>query len=503
MKKSPSFGFIRRNFFPIHNHELNKFLPLSLIFFFISFNYAILRGWKDVFVIGMGGSEAVAACKLWGVLPTLLVFNIIYNYISQRTNRIVRFNMIIGYFFVYFTVFLFLIYPARHALELKGLEEVMKRWVPLRSFDGLWMILRYWPVTMFYIHAEGWGVFALSVLFYTFANEIVNIKQSGRFYPFLAVSANIATALAGVFMMGYLLGEKPSLQLSLSINLVFCLILMGFFSYFAKMIEEDPARYEVEEKAPKKKAKLSVAASLKVLFKSTYLLRIGFIVIAYNVCINLFEAIYKDALRSEGLDLQYYAGLQLFLIGGAAIIFSLFFATPAMKIGWRFVGSITPVMLMLSCVLTLFVLYLGYLFEFITKPLAISTGYLGFFIALMGVVFIKGSKYTFFDPFKENAYIPLSREERSLGKASVETLSRWGKAGGSLLITGIIAPLGGVTKFRLPIGVIVLIVVATWLVTVQDLSSKFYELTSNKSNDSVGGNDSQETKPVKGEKVGN
>lgn len=480
-----SFGFLRRNFFPIHNHELKKFLPLSLIFFFISSNYALLRGWKDVFVIAQGGSEAIAAVKLWGVLPLFVVFNVIYSYISQRTGRVGRFNIIITYFLIYFGVFALFIYPNRDALQLDAFADEAKRLIPLSSLDGLWTVIRYWPVTLFYIHSEAWGTFALSILFYTFANEIVSTKQSGRFYPFLSVAANIGTILSGLLLMGYF--SPISVKASIIFVIFNGILLIVIYTLFSNVLTKNPEKYEIGDKPrKKKKAKLSALESLKVLLNSRYLLLIGFVVFSYAVCINLFEAIYKDYLKEIANTfspndtqayIKYYAGLQLALVGTAAITFSLFLATPAMKMGWRFMGSVSPGMLLLNCGLFLSLLLFGSYFGFIADWLGIPIALFTLLVGLTNVVFIKGSKYTFFDPFKENAYIPLDPEQKLLGKSSIENLSRWGKAAGSLLITLIIKPLGGVAKFRLPLGFIILCIVVIWLWVVQDLTSRFYALT--------------------------
>lgn len=485
MTNEKTFGFFRRNFFPIRNNELKKFLPLSLIFFFISSNYAILRGWKDTFVLDLGGSEGTAACKLWGVLPIFMAFNIIYGYVSQRTGRVGRFNVVICYFLAFFTLFGFVLYPYKEVFFLNSFAETAAKLIPLRSLDGLWFVIRYWPVTLFYIHAEAWGTFALSILFYTFANEIVSTKQSGRFYPFLSIAANIGTVLSGLLLMGYF--TQPSLETSISFVFINGLILIAIYYFFSSAVTRDPQAYEIgEKKAKKKKAKLSAIESLKILLNSRYLLLIGFVVISYAICINLFEAIYKDYLKDMSKlfspkntqeYLKYYSGLQLALVGAAAIFFSLFLATPAMKLGWRFIGSISPGMLLINCVLFLTLLFFGSYFGFIANWLGIPIALFTLFVGLTNVVFIKGSKYTFFDPFKENAYLPLSPEEKLLGKSSIETLARWGKAAGSLLITLVVKPLGGVAKFRLPIGFIILCIVVIWLWVVQDLTSRFHALT--------------------------
>ena len=511
MKNSPTFGFFRRNFFPIHNHELKKFLYLSGIFFFISFNYAVLRALKDTLVLsGSGGSEAINACKLFGVLPVFLFFNVIYNNVSQSFGRIARFNIIVAYFLLFFAFFGLVLYPNIENFQFsEGFADrmtdymrnlfpsFMAVYVPLDSLKGFWGIIQFWPVTIYYIHAEAWGTFVLSILFYTFANEIVSTKQSGRFYPFLSIAANIGTIFAGLFTMGVFSIPKP--DVSMFFVVINGLVLMVLYTYFSRLVAEHASEYGIGAKKPKKKKiKLSTKEAFKILWNSNYLRLIGFLVVSYSMCIVLYEAVYRDYLRDltgtwsqdwadahniidaalikakKSEYLQYYAGLQLTSIGIMAIVLSLFFATPAMKLGWRFMGSVSPSMFLLFYSFFVSILFFINQLGFVADRLGITLAMLVLCVGLSGVVFIKGSKYTFFDPFKENAYLPLTKEEKMLGKASVETLSRWGKALSSLFITMIIKPyFDGVRNFRMPIGFIILIIVVTWLIAVQDLTSRF------------------------------
>ena len=51
------FSKIRSILFPIHKKELRKFIPLTLIFFFISLNYSALRNLKDIFLMKLRKGE--------------------------------------------------------------------------------------------------------------------------------------------------------------------------------------------------------------------------------------------------------------------------------------------------------------------------------------------------------------------------------------------------------------------------------------------------------------
>ena len=72
------FGRWRRMLWPIQNYELKKLLPMLMMFFFISFNYSVLRNIKDSLVITAPGSSAeiIPYLKFWGVIPAAIIFGV-------------------------------------------------------------------------------------------------------------------------------------------------------------------------------------------------------------------------------------------------------------------------------------------------------------------------------------------------------------------------------------------------------------------------------------------
>ena len=79
------FGKWRSFFWPVHNFELKKLLPMFFLFFFINFNYTILRDTKDALIVTAPGSgaEAIPFLKVWGVLPAAILFMLIYAKLSN------------------------------------------------------------------------------------------------------------------------------------------------------------------------------------------------------------------------------------------------------------------------------------------------------------------------------------------------------------------------------------------------------------------------------------
>src|SRR5436309_1998028 len=102
--KTPDFGKWRSFLWPIHRSELKKFLPMFFIFFFIAFNYNILRSYKDTIVItaSHSGAETIPFIKLWAVLPSAVLFTLLFTRLANRFSREKVFYIIMSIFLVFF-----------------------------------------------------------------------------------------------------------------------------------------------------------------------------------------------------------------------------------------------------------------------------------------------------------------------------------------------------------------------------------------------------------------
>jgi AAA family ATP:ADP antiporter len=242
MDSKKEFGKIRSIIFPIHNEELRKFLPLTAVFFFISFNYSALRNLKDMFILENACAESIYYLKLIGVMPAVVIYTIVYSALTGSTDRDGRFNIIVGYFLVFFAAFLFFFLPNSESLKINGFADAMIEKSP--NFFGLWEAIRNWHFALFYINSECWGTFCLSILFWTFANEVVSVKQSKRFYSFLAIGANIALITAGALLRFF----KRDFNMMLVLVLVLGCLLLLIYNLFSRDITNNALAYNIEVK---------------------------------------------------------------------------------------------------------------------------------------------------------------------------------------------------------------------------------------------------------------
>ncbi len=489
MTTENEFGKWRSILFPIHTHELKKLVPLALIFLFISFNYSMLRGLKDVFVLNKLSKDSIYVLKVM-VIPSVILFTALYTFIAKRVNRDVRFNIVIIYFFMFFCLFYIVLLPKCESLELVGVQEWLSAKFP--KFSHWWKCIRVWPISLFYIHAEVWGTLVLGVAFWTFANEIVSSVQAKRVYPFLMVGAGVGGILSGVFL--FFFNKWENLQIGLALVLI--VWILGVYNILARNIAKSPVAYGIEQRAPRLKASLTFIQSIKVLLSSRYLLLVACVVFGYNMFVVFLESVWKSCagLYSESLVTSFldipgatmsaarsYSktkmtgiyGLQSIFTGVMSLLWIFFVAGPVSKKSWKFTALFTPLLAMvMSLAFWLFCSYGGSFGSGEFKGTHI------FYVVFVGLVIlscIKSSKYVFFDTSKERAYIPLDDESKTNGKAAIDAIgSRLAKGLSAVCISGVLTPIyGSIDKAANVSFLMVFVLIFFWIIAVLALNPEY------------------------------
>ena len=361
------------------------------------------------------------------------------------------------------------------ALQLNDFADKLNIRFP--AMNSLWEMIRYWPISLFYVNAEAWGTMALGVLFWTFVNSITGVEQSKRFYSFLSLGAAIGLIMAGILLKAC--KEQLNLVLGGCVGLIATIIVV--YNSFVYNIQKNPELYQIEQSPKKKKEKLSFLESFKFLAKSKYLALIATLIISYGVVISLFESVWKAKVKAltinnEGMLANIYGNQGIFS-GILSLVLIVFLSAPIMRRGWRFAASVTPVVTLIATVIFFVFLRFQNSLNSITVLWGISPLSLAVTFGLINVVFIKAFKYTLFDPTKERAYIPLDEESKIRGKAAVDGVgSRLGKSLGSLIITSFIVPFfGSIHNAEYVIFFLIMIMLVLWLRAVNKLSVLFKE----------------------------
>ncbi|HEY2811498.1 MAG TPA: NTP/NDP exchange transporter [Rhabdochlamydiaceae bacterium] len=494
--KKAEFGKWRSFFWPVHNFELKKLLPMFFLFFFINFNYTILRDTKDSLIVTAPGSgaEAIPFLKVWGVLPAAVIFMIVYSKLSNIFNKQKLFYCNILFFLVYFALFALVLYPNKEALHPTDVADSLQTFLP-GGFSGLVAIFRNWTYTIFYIMSELWGSVAISLLFWGFANDITKIGESKRFYALFGLGANIAMLPAGKLIMYFanIRDKVPAgvdawgITLNYTVGMVVIsgLLVMAIYWWINKNVLTDPQLYNPAERqrSKKEKPKMSLKESFLFLARSKYILCLAILVIGYGIAINLIEVTWKGQLKLQypnPNDYQTFMGTFSMVTGTVTILMMLFVGGNVIRrFGWKTGAMITPIVLMITGAgFFSFVIFRDYLTALIamlgTTPLMLAV------IFGMGQnIMSKSSKYSLFDPTKEMAYIPLDQESKVKGKAAIDVVgARLGKSGGSLVQQGLIIACGSLTAITPYVALILLGIIVAWLMATNSLSKQFLKLNA-------------------------
>lgn len=456
------FGPIRKMLWPIHNYELKKFLPLGLIMFCILFNYTLLRDTKDTLVVNASGASAITFLKLYCVTPCAILFVILYAKLTNALKREYVFYTVVTPFLIFFGLFGFLIYPNLDVLH-PSQELINSLSASYPRLSGFIDIFAYWSYSLFYVLAEIWGSAMLALMFWQFANQIVRIKESKRFYGLFVVIGNVALVLSGIvvtfcsesikdFFPGFTHEQVWGISLKWLMGsvVVMGILAMGLYRWMHTNVLTDPRYYDSDEaavgSAKKKKKKPGLAESFKIIISSPELGLIAMLIMAYGVTINLVEVQWKEQLKlffaGDKGGYNGFMGQYSFWTGIITIIFSLFIGSNILRlVSWFKAAVITPVFILLggglffcfilssSSLVMLKDFVQNMLLSIGTNPIAAAT-FLGAGIIIMS----KSIKYALFDPTKEMAYMPLDDELKTKGKAAVDVIGgRAGKAGGAFV----------------------------------------------------------------------
>ena len=496
--KTPAFGKWRSFFWPVHNFELKKLLPMFFLFFFINFNYTILRDTKDALIVTapQSGAEAIPFLKVWGVLPFAILFMIVYAKLSNILSKPKLFYVTITGFISFFAIFALVLYPLRDVLHPTVTADALAEFLP-QGLSGLVALFRNWTYALFYIMSELWGSAAISLMFWGFANDITRVSESKRFYAMFGLGANLAMLVSGpaIIYFSNIRDRLPasvdawgvSLNYLLTMVVLSGVIIMGIYWWINKNVLTDPTFFDATEvKKPKKeKTKMSLKDSFLYLAKSKYIGCLAILVIGYGIAINLVEVTWKGQIKLQYPNPNEYSsfmGMFSTITGAVTILMMLFVGGNVIRRwGWTVAALITPVVLLITGAGFFgFVIFRDSLMGFIsmlgTTPLMLAVVF-----GTAQNIMSKSAKYSLFDPTKEMAYIPLDQEAKVKGKAAIDVVgARFGKSGGSLIQQGLVLACGSLAAITPYIAGILFLIIFAWIYASKSLGKQFAKLNAEK-----------------------
>jgi len=497
MASTQDFGKLRAAIWPVHAHELLKFIPMLLIFFLVGFNYSVLRATKDALVVTApaSGAEAIPFIKVWAILPAAFLMTFLFTRVSNKFSREKTFYVMMSIFLAFFFLFTFILYPFRDTLHPNQFADRMQEIFPV-GCKGLIAMVRNWTFTLFYIMSEMWSTIVLTILAWGFANEVTSVQDAKRFYGILGIGVNFSGVVAGQvasymsrheFNPNLPFGDDAWGQSIFMLNAVIILaglLCVGLFRWLhkKKLGYNDSSAHMHSEEA--KSIKMGMRKNFAYLAKSRYLICIAIIVVTYNIAINLIEVVWKDQVKQlypNPNDFNAYMGQVITGIGILATLTAIFISGNVIrKLSWKNSALIPPMILLITGIgFFSFLLFKNFGLGAIAAALGSSPLAIGVFFGSLQNCLARASKYTLFDATKELAFIPLSRESRLKGKAAIDGVgSRLGKSGGSVIHQGLLILFGTVSSSTPYVAGILLTVITAWIYAVKSLGKKFNELVS-------------------------
>ena len=484
------FSSLRNFLWPIHKHELKKFLPMAFMMFCALFNYTIVRDLKDTLVVKAVGAEAISFIKFWVVLPSAMYFVLMYSKASNRLSKDQLFYYTLIPFIIFFTVFGFVLYPIKEYLlpNEKTIDSLIELMPAMR-----WFIVLYakWIYVLFYTFAELWGSVVIGLLFWQFANQTTQVFEAKRYYVMFALIGNFGLVLAGQTLLGFArygdyLVERSSdsdaspFGITLHYITVIFVVMSLIFMYLYYWVNKNALGNTREEiKTKKKKPKLSLKESLNIILSSKYLFLIFILVVSYGTTINLVEVIWKKQvgrLFPSMNDYLLFMGKFSTCTGVTTILIILISTSIIRVFGWLAAAIATPIMLLLTSSVffstILFTESVTYITTYLmTTPLIVSV-----IIGTIQNTLTKATKYSLFDSSKEIVYIPLSDDIKIKGKAAVDVVGgRLGKSCGSiiqqiLLITCASGVSNGQEIIAPYLFGFILLIIVVWIIAIYELN---------------------------------
>ena len=486
------FFTILKCLWPIERDEVQRFLPMALMMLCVLFNYNVLRALKDSLVVPGIGAEALGFVKLYCVVPIAVIVMVIYAKMTNVMRQQTIFYTMAMSFLIFFLLFSFVLYPYQDQLhpnpetinELSsGTVRILGGEVHMIHFRWFFNVYAKWTYALFYVVAELWGSVMLSLLFWQFANQITKIEQAKRFYPMYGFIGNIGLVLAGYLLKNFAqldTGTNSQLLISsITWAMVFAIVLIMFF-YNHMNVRVLHSSERAEDRYVKAHSKISLLESFKVILSSKYL---GFIVIllfSYGITINIIEGPWKARVRElypSTASYAHFMGTLTQSTGVVSMLAMIIGANVLRRVTWFSGAILTPLVLFFSGIgFFSFVVFDSYIYKKFGEFILLNPLVIAVFFGMLQNILSKATKYSFFDPTKEMAYIPIDRELKTKGKAAVDIVgARLAKALGALLQSSlfIIFPAATYVTITPYLMVVFIIIAIIWMVDVKMLYGEY------------------------------
>ena len=459
----------------IKQSETSLFIATFSILTLTIFIHKILRVLKDTLVITDPniGIQLIPFLKIWAFIPiSIIVIKGVYilkNKYSYKTTYGITLAFFIlslsGYVFFIRSIETSLCPSTHYAMHL----------IPT-YLQGFYLMLQYWPLSLFYVFCDLWPIIMFSMLFWMYIDEIISLKQGKRFFPLYSIDIGGILLAPIVALASYLSGGSWEIQLELLMGLVVILgiILWGLFN---KLSQEYGVNPHAEQSKPSKNSKSWFKNSMQWRHYP-FVIYLALIVFLFEFTDTIFDLLWKGILfehiPSPGEFSTYLANVSS-VSGILATLVALFFSTTLLrKLSWFRVAVIAPILFGLLSLC----FFLSYFFPFLTAwlgtPFGMSALGVTVLIGAVQTCLMSTAKVTVFDNSKDLAFQLCNREERSFARGFANAFAmRTGKSASNL--TYQIASMTSANIIvALPyLACIMLMSIPAWLIGLSHISRQF------------------------------
>jgi ADP/ATP carrier protein family len=494
------FSQILNVIWPIEKDEIKIFLPMALMMLCVLFNFGALRSIKDGLVVPSIGAEVISFLKLWLVLPSSIIFAVIYAKLSNILEFEKIFIIILAFFLGFFLIFAYVIYPNQEFYHPSA--ETVEHYATIYPhFQWFIKIAGKWSYALMYIYSELWSAVVINLMFWQFANHIFDTKKAKRFYPILAMVGNTGLILAGNMLVIFsdIAGSGSGnevisdqefhkncqimLKPIITIIAISGIIAIALFKFINSVVLKDQRLMVHFERAKEEtKTKLSLIGSIKLITKSKYIGHIVLLILCYGLLINILEGPWKSKVKElypNTIEYVKFMGRFNIWMGISCVFFTILGSNILRRRGWFISALLTPIMFFFTgSIFFIFVIF-GHNVDLWGSW--IDPIYAAVLAGAIQNILSKSTKYSLFDATKEMAYIPLAVELRTKGKAAVEVIgTKFGKGLGAFVQSAIftIAPAATFDSIVAYLSIIFIAIIMLWFWNVAKLHEEYLKLTA-------------------------
>jgi AAA family ATP:ADP antiporter len=225
---------------------------------------------------------------------------------------------------------------------------------------------------------------------------------------------------------------------------------------------------------------LSMRESLKLILHSRYIWYILVMVVCYGLVINIVEGPWKDKVRElYPTTSEYIAFMGNFNIWmGTSCVLMTILGSNILGYSWFIAAIMTPTIIAVTGALFFGFVILGS-FGWHLPFETFNPLYGAVFAGAAQNILSKSTKYSLFDSTKEMAYIPLSVELRTKGKAAAEIVgAKFGKSLGAFVQSSIfiLFPTATFESITPMLMIVFLCVITIWFVDLTKLNNEYKKL---------------------------